>query len=157
MRDSDWVLKCECGNTFDDSGLSYDAYLREKEMDKIMRHDEWTIGYKLVKDEKGKYFSVFQRGRSGRVRYSLHRKTFPKYGCGPLCVFKSLDVAMEFYVKLNLGYNYKIFECEYRQTREELVWYMSGERKQWSTIKSLPEGTVGADWVKLTIEMLVVV
>lgn len=97
------------------------AEMEEKEM------KGYKLGWKVVRvgrgfSERGNgtYFSAFGPGivpAEARTRYKFFKPTFPKDGCGPLCVFKKRIDAEDF---LN-GYR-KIFPCAYVPSYSKYVW-----------------------------------
>lgn len=113
------------------------------------------IGYKVCLEFNGYYLAAFPTiNPYVDVYYSFDTYVAPKKGCGPLCVFDTLDNAIMFSKKYCI--NYTIFECDYETSEERTIYRtesypFSGEIKvtQGPTLKDLPVGTALASKVVL--------
>ena len=101
-------------------------------------------GYKVVREDMTSYWTSISLGG---IEYSLNKKVYPKSGCGPLCVFDNLDDA-EYFVYYS-GCSYKIFKCNYEESKEIMIWNNYCETPS----SSLILGAKLANWIELTEEI----
>jgi hypothetical protein len=89
------------------------------------------------------------------LQYRIGVPAVPKPGCGPLCVFKTLEDAREGC----WGFDMVVFECEYLPSIKRSVWYRTSDAiKSPDAIKgivrspltTLPHGKALAESVTIT-------
>ena len=102
-------------------------------------------GYKVVYFFKSELFSIFSHAE---VKYILNQKVYPKKGCGPLCVFDTLENAKKSYLPFFCGF--KVFKCNYKESKKKKIW----NNRYKSSLKDLPSGTRLANWVELIEEVV---
>jgi len=114
-------------------------------------------GYKVVQLKDDGLYSCIVEGRYS-VKYAIGVMSKPAEGCGPLCVFDTL-IAAERYVDTHfLGEdtgNAAIYKCEYAPAVDVSKGvYLAGAPCDKVTEACLPRGTVLADLVTLTEEVV---
>ncbi len=105
-------------------------------------------GYKVITDAR---HSAIVTISTGGVEYPKLKKTKPKKLCGPLCIFDTLDQAMDFVQKRCIitafrESDFQIVTCKYKKSKTAAIW----NTDSWSSefgLSSLPRGTVLADSV----------
>jgi len=98
----------------------------------------YETGFKVVK--KQSLVSAIIQGKDCTLQYKVNKWIKSRKGCGPLCVFNTIENAKDF--KWD---NHTIYECLYEKSNEHKVYCGNEER----SIFSLPQGTVLATKVKL--------
>ena len=102
------------------------------------------IGYKAVLKHSLRSFAIPARVS---VKYEVNTWVSPCYGCGPLCVFDTLQDALHFVGKDD---SISIYECIYEKSKQNKIYYISsGEFSHKRPLVKLPKGTVLANKVKL--------
>ena len=99
---------------------------------------KYETGYKVVK--KQSLVSAIIQGKDCALQYKVNKWIKSRKGCGPLCVFNTIENAKDF--KWD---NQTIYECLYEKSNEHKVYCGNGER----SIFSLPQGTILATKVEL--------
>ena len=99
---------------------------------------KYETGYKVVK--KRSLVSAIMMWTGNELQYKINEWIKPKKGCGPLCVFNTIEDAKNFKWSDHI-----IYECLYEKSLEHKV-YIGNEVK---TIFDLPQGTVLATKVQL--------
>lgn len=112
-------------------------------------------GYKVVQLKDDGLYSCIVVGRY-QVKYGIGIVSKPAEGCGPLCVFDTL-IAAERYVDTHFlsEIGVAICECEYVPAVDVSKGvYLAGAPCDRVTEACLPRGTVLADSVRLTEEVI---
>lgn len=100
-------------------------------------------GFKVVFVQGSELFSVCER--LAEVAYAIGKVTKPLKNCGPLCVFDNEEDARKFKMGTDA-----VYKCKYSRSKHDRVW----NRDTSTSIMFLPKGTVLADEVILTEELL---
>ena len=101
------------------------------------------IGYKVVKKKSLISSTIYIH----RIKYRINKWVKPLKNCGPLCVFKTKEDALNFVGTACLDF-YSIYECLYEPSEEKGV-YVEGWKEFKKTLRVLPKGTALANRVKL--------
>lgn len=102
----------------------------------------WKVGYKVVRGNNCMSACLFVKAQT---RYFRSRPTYPKKGCGPLCVFTSLEDALNF-----ASLPHHIYLCYYKPSRGTYIWWRTLEGdKDWLPLSSLSKGKALALAVQL--------
>lgn len=126
---------------------------------------EYPIGYKVLRVSGCELWSA--TGARSAVRYSQVLWTAPEKDNGPLCVFDTLKVAVDWkramesadWIKCHRGGPmYVIWECRYERSPHDSIWftyYSLGALKAPHEVllHHLPTGTVLARKVRLLKEV----
>lgn len=109
-------------------------------------------GYKVCSVIGDYYCSIIDT--EGLLHYTIGEVIRRLVGNGPMAVFVSRGHAKEFYrVMLHAHMPpLKIFECEYEESKDKLLWFISTRGNKITAIGKTPGGTVFADSVKLIRE-----
>ena len=95
-------------------------------------------GYKVVR--KRTLLSYIINGIGDVLRYKVNKWIKPRKGCGPICIFNTIEDAKKF--KRD---NHTIYECLYERSPEHRVY----NGNEGESIFHLPRGTILATKVKL--------
>jgi len=115
-------------------------------------------GYKVTSQNKRSVIRFIDEPSSPGVGYSRESSTLPKFGCGPLTVFKTLEGAVKF--RSRVTGDYRLFSCYYIPSSDQEVWsfdqpHQSLYRLMISNLDCIIPGTVDlADEVILGEELL---
>ena len=121
-------------------------------------------GYKLVSNgpkDRLESFS-FMNNKSG-VEYAKETPSYPRTGCGPLCVFNSLEIAKQYIRDMAIykrdgkaiGDYGRLFTCSYEPSDETGVWFLTMREGAavFTSLCDLPNGTCLAKSVTLIEEL----
>jgi hypothetical protein len=115
-------------------------------------------GYKVIKTQNSKLYSVIPELKEGGIEYRLGEKITPAMNCGPLCVFVCLQAAKSFtFYEESTQKNppkYKIFRCDYKKSNAKSIWYFAfGKYRHETDKRFLCSWTDLAEWVILREEI----
>jgi len=88
------------------------------------------IGFKVVDVVNGKLVSSSETGVKRKTYYiNKYVKRNKKYG--PLCLFKTLSAARQYYKNINnlgAGLRFRIYKAEYKGSKDTVFIYTSGRK-----------------------------
>ena len=111
-----------------------------------MNNENIKTGYKIICLNMASFSRPFTYGG---IEYKLNQKVYPRKGCGPLCVFDTLEDVKNFSDFFIYDNAVRIFKCKYEESEEDKIWDYFHE----ISLSDLPYGTKLADWVELTEEI----
>lgn len=135
-----------------------------KENIQDLQNQGWKVGYKVVRVHNKQLFSavagdalqtkqcnILQISHCPPLRYKVHQKTYPRAGCGPLCIFKDADQAFLLAKKWSAVTKYVVYKCRYKPSKRVEVWNCTKADKipTRTDIWHLLQGTVLAESVIL--------
>jgi len=100
------------------------------------------FGYKVLRSRKR---SAILDKSEGGIQYSKEETITPNKGCGPLCVFETVEDAQAFAYVYVYEKKWEIWEVKYKPSRKQRIF----NKQDTYALKDLPWGTRLADSVQL--------